>query len=152
MQGKATFGGHPIHPILTPYPIAFFTGALICDVISIFSGSVLWPKMSVVLIGFGIVGALLAAVFGFVDYLTAPMSVDAKKTATTHMLVNLTTIVIFIAAFFVRFIGGPPVLGYVLTVGGNIVLLVGGYLGGHLAYHYGVGVNADVAPPSRPSA
>ncbi len=82
MQGKATFNGHPIHPMLIPFPIAFFVGALISDIISHWGDPVFWPRVSLVLIGFGIVGALAAAIFGFTDYLTAPLSAEAKKTAT----------------------------------------------------------------------
>ena len=92
MQGKATLFGHPLHPILIPFPIGFFVGALISDIISAFSGAPIWPSLSVVLIGFGIVGALVATLFGFVDYFSAPMSNNAKKVATTHMLLNLLTV------------------------------------------------------------
>jgi len=137
--------------MLVPFPIGFFVGALICDIISIWSGNALWPQMSVVLIGFGVIGALLAAVFGLVDYLSAPMSPEAKKTATTHLIVNLVTVAIFIVAFFVRFNHIPSTLGYILTVVGNVTLLVGGYLGGHLSYHYGVGVEPTATSPGQTS-
>jgi uncharacterized membrane protein len=141
MQGKATIGGHPIHPMLIPFPIGFFTGALVCDVILWFTHNPFWPQVSVVLIGFGIVGALLAAVFGFIDYGTAPMSDAAKSTATRHMVLNLLTVVIFAVALWLRWNDNVSTAGIVLTVIGVIVLGVSGYLGGHLAYHYGVGVD-----------
>ena len=140
MQGKATLFGHPIHPMLIPFPIAFFAGALISDIISRWGDPVFWPRMSVVLIGLGIIGALLAAVFGFVDYLTAPLSEDAKKTATTHMILNLIVVAIFAVAFFVRFGDATSTIGYVLTVLGVLVLLVSGYLGGKLVFEGGVGM------------
>src|SRR5690242_14125762 len=82
MQGKATLFGHPIHPILVSFPIGFFVGALISDIVSAFVHTPVWPTLSVVLIGFGVIGALLAATFGLIDYITAPMSDAAKKTAT----------------------------------------------------------------------
>jgi uncharacterized membrane protein len=141
MQGKATIGGHPIHPMLIPFPIGFFTGALVCDVILWFTHNPFWPQVSVALIGFGIVGALLAAVFGFIDYGTAPMSDAAKSTATRHMVLNLLTVVIFAVALWLRWNDNVSTAGIVLTVIGVIVLGVSGYLGGHLAYHYGVGVD-----------
>jgi uncharacterized membrane protein len=140
MQGKATIAGHPIHPMLIPFPIGFFVGALICDIISHWGDAVFWPRMSVVLIGFGIVAALVAAVFGFVDYATAPMSEAPKKTATIHMALNLLVVLIFALAFYVRLGNATSTLGYVLTVLGVIILAVSGYLGGHLSYHYEVGV------------
>jgi len=147
MQGKATLNHHPIHPMLVPFPIAFFVGALVTDIISHWGDPVFWPRMSVVLIGLGIIGGLAAAIFGFVDYLTAPMSVGAKQTATKHMILNLITVVIFVVAFFVRFGDATSTLGYVLTVIGVIVLGCSGYLGGQLVFRGGVGVEGDVRTP-----
>lgn len=143
MQGKATIMGHPIHPMVTPFPIAFFSGALICDIISHWGDPIFWPRMSVVLIGLGIIGALAAALFGFIDYGTAPMSDDAKRTATSHMLLNLFAVVIFLIAFYLRWGNATSVAGYVLTVLGVIILSVAGYFGGHLAFHFGVGVESS---------
>jgi len=140
MQGKATIFGHPIHPILVPFPIGFFVGALVCDIISVFRPGALWPSMSVALIGFGIIAALLAAIFGFADYLTAPMPAAAKKTATAHMVLNLIMVVVFAVAFIVRYQAPTSTAGYLLTVLGVIVLGIAGSLGGHLAYHHRVGV------------
>jgi uncharacterized membrane protein len=140
MQGKATIAGHPIHPMLVSLPIGFFVGALVCDILLAITHNPLWPQISVVLIGFGIVGALLAALFGFVDYFTAPMPVDAKATATRHMILNLLGVVIFAIAFWLRWNDNVSSAGIILTVVGVLVLAVSGWLGGHLAYHYGVGV------------
>lgn len=139
MQGKATIGGHPIHPMLIPFPIAFFLGALACDIISIWNSTLDWAQVSEVMIGFGIIGGLLAAIFGFTDYATAPMGPAAKQTATTHMLLNLLTVVLFIGAFAFRF-NHPTAAGYWLTVLGNISLFFAGYLGGKLVFRGGVGV------------
>jgi uncharacterized membrane protein len=135
--------------MLVPLPIGFFVGALVCDIILAFTHNPFWPQISVVLIGFGIVGALLAALFGFIDYGTAPMSVDAKSTATRHMVLNLVAVVVFAAAFWLRWGDNVSTAGIVLTVVGVLVLGVSGYLGGHLSYHYGVGV--DAAAAERPS-
>lgn len=147
MQGKATLRGHPIHPMLIPFPIAFFVGALISDIISHWGDASFWPRMSLVLIGFGIISALIAALFGFIDYRTAPMTDDAKRMATIHMILNLLTVAIFAVAifavaFYLRLGNATSVAGYVLTVLGVIILSAAGYLGGHLAYHFGMGVES----------
>lgn len=144
MQGKATIGGHPIHPMLIPFPIAFFVGALISDIISHWGDPVFWPRMSVVLIGLGIIGALVAALFGFIDYATAPLSEGAKKTATTHMALNLTVVVIFAIAFYLRLGNATSTIGYVLTVLGVLILGASGYLGGKLVFEGGVGVKDSI--------
>ncbi|MDQ2680003.1 MAG: DUF2231 domain-containing protein [Candidatus Eremiobacteraeota bacterium] len=143
MQGKATIAGHPIHPMLVALPIGFFVGVLVSDVISIWGGPEFWSRMALWLIAYGVIGALVAALFGFVDYLTTPMSPEAKKTGTAHMLLNLLVVAIFIAAFFVRLQLGNSVLGYVLTYVPLAILIVTGWLGGRLAYHFGIGVQPE---------
>lgn len=149
MQGKATIAGHPIHPMLVTLPIGFFVGALVCDIILGFTHNPFWPSVSVVLIGFGIVAALLAALFGFTDYLTAPMPADAKATATRHMIFNLIAVVVFAVAFWLRWSDNVSTIGIVLTVVGVLILAVSGWLGGHLSYHYGVGVERSADRPTR---
>jgi uncharacterized membrane protein len=134
MQGKATIRDHPIHPMLVAFPIGFFGAVLVSDIISIWGNRAFWPIMATYLIAFGVIGALVAAVFGFIDYFTAPMSREVKRTATTHMILNLIVVVCEAAAFFVR-IGDPTsVLGYVLTYVGIGLLVVSGWYGGHLVY------------------
>lgn len=134
MQGKATIAGHPIHAMLVGFPIGFFGGTLVCDVISIFAGPTFWSLAATWLIAFGVVGALVAAVFGFTDYFTAPMSPPVKATATRHMILNLLVVVLFIAAFWVRIGQTTSVLGYVLTYVALAILVVSGWYGGHLVY------------------
>lgn len=148
MQGKATIAGHPIHPMLVSLPIGFFVGALACDIILAVTHDPFWPTVSVVLLGFGIVGALLAALFGFIDYATAPMPAEAKATATRHMVLNLLSVVIFAIAFWLRLGDDVSTTGIILTVVGVLVLAVSGWLGGHLAYHYGIGAEPS---PERPA-
>ena len=148
MQGKATIAGHPIHPVLIAFPIAFFPGAVVCDIVSAFNPDPLWPSMTVVLIGAGIVTALAAALAGLLDYFTAKMPAAAKSIATTHMVLALLAVGIFIAAFVLRYDKPPSLAGYALTALGALIVLGSGALGGHVAFHYGVGVDDVTVPPS----
>ena len=143
MQGKATLANHPIHPMLVAFPIGFFGAVLVSDVISIWAGRLFWPVMSTYLIAFGVIAALVAAVFGFIDYFTAPMPAAVKRTATTHMVLNLAVVVLYAAAFFVRNANGSSALGYVLTYIGLAVLVTSGWYGGHLVYAGRVGVQDE---------
>lgn len=150
MQGKATIGGHPLHPILVTFPIGCFVAAVVCDIISIWAGPVFWAPMSTWLILFGVVGALIAALFGFIDYLSAPMSAQAKNVAAWHMTLNIGVIIIFGLASAVRFHGHTGVAGYALTVLGIVVLGVAGYLGGDVAHRHLVGSSErDAGTPRR---
>jgi uncharacterized membrane protein len=146
MQGKATIAGHPIHAVLVAFPIGFFGAVAVSDVISIWGNRAFWPLMATYLIAFGVIGALLAAIFGFIDYFTAPMSPAAKRTATTHMVLNLIVVVLEAAAFFVRLGNTTSTLGYVLTYVGLGVLVASGWYGGHLVY---VGLVGTAAKPEQ---
>lgn len=134
MQGKAVIGNHPIHPMLVALPIGFFVGAAVSDIISIWGNPAFWPVMSRWLIAFGVIGALLAALFGFIDYFTAPMSNVTKRTATTHMGLNLIVVVIYAASFFVRLNAPTATLGYIFSFLGLGILAVSGWYGGAIAY------------------
>lgn len=149
MQGKATVGGHPLHPILVTLPIGFFVGALASDVIALWGDPTFWPRMAVSLVGFGLVGAVLAATAGFIDYATAPMTSEAKNVATMHMTANLLVVAIFAVEFFVRMLDMTSLAGYLLEVIGVVALGVSGYLGGSLTFRYRVGSAPDSLPYAR---
>jgi uncharacterized membrane protein len=146
MQGKATIAGHPLHPMLVTFPIGCFVAAVVADIVSIWAGPVFWAAMSTWLLLFGVLGALLAAFFGFVDYLSAPMSAQAKYQASWHMTLNVAAIVVFGLACAIRFLDHTSPVGYGVTGVGIVVLAIAGFLGGDVAHRHLVGSSeSDVA-------
>ena len=85
MRSKAHIKTHPLHPILVAFPIAFFIGALLFDVLSlILEKETFWLTGNYLAIA-GIASALVAAIPGIVDYFyTVPPKSTAKKRATKH--------------------------------------------------------------------
>jgi uncharacterized membrane protein len=79
--------GHPFHPIFVTLPIGAWVCALIFDIASRVNahGSHTLVDASYWLIGIGIVGALVAALFGLMDLLTIPRRTRAFATGLTHM-------------------------------------------------------------------
>ena len=146
--------GHPFHPILVTIPIGAWVASLVFDIATKVNsaGSTAFVNASYWLIAVGVVGAVLAAVFGLMDLLTIPRSTKALRIGLTHMAINLTVVGIFIGDFFWRHATatGASVAAKVQT--GQLVLsavaigllLISGFLGGKLAYRYGVRV-ADEA-------
>ena len=146
MQGKATFRGHPVHLMLIPFPVAFWTGALLTDGAGVSSHDAFWFRMSAVLIAAGTVGAVVASVAGYVDYRTAAMSRRAHGVATGHMLWSLATLAVFALAWWLR----ATIMRHAPASPqrSSALLFVAGYLGSELANRYRVGIS-DVSPPER---
>ncbi|SED68377.1 DUF2231 domain-containing protein [Jiangella alba] len=138
--------GHPIHPILVTVPIGAWVASLVFDLSSqAVSDPAFLTRGSMWLIGIGVLGALAAAMVGFLDLFAIPPGTTAFRTAIVHMSLNLTITVAYAANFLWRRDGGglddavaPGPL--VLSVAALAALGVSGYLGGKLAYHYGVRV------------
>jgi uncharacterized membrane protein len=138
--------GHPFHPILVTVPIGAWVAALIFDIVSrfaddpaIFSTGAYW------LLAIGIVGALAASVFGFMDLMTIPRQSNAFRTGVVHMVLNVLVIMALAISFGIRTADagerGEVSLGLIaLSVAALAALGGSGWLGGKLTYRYGVRV------------
>jgi uncharacterized membrane protein/nitrite reductase/ring-hydroxylating ferredoxin subunit len=144
MKSKAVLFGHPVHPMLIPFPIAFLTGTLVFDAAGwIGDAPSLWITGAYLGLA-GIATALLAAVPGVVDYLhTVPPHSSAKTRATRHMLVNLVAVALFAAAWWMRGAADarPELPQLALEVLALALLGAGGYLGGTLVTRNLIGVD-----------
>ncbi len=137
--------GHPFHPILVTIPIGAWATSLIFDLASHTAGEAeVFVKGAFWLIGVGILGAVMAAVFGLMDLLTIPRGTMAFTTGITHMALNLLAVGVFAAGFAVRreqleeaSVGWGPLALSLVALG---MIGVSGWLGGKLAYRYGVRV------------
>src|SRR4051812_37393558 len=107
MNTPASIRSHPIHPMLIVFPIGLWIFSLVCD-IAYHAGAhdVFWKTAAFYTMAGGIVGALLAAVPGFIDYLSLTDR-QAKRIATTHMVLNLTVVAIFLFNLGIRYNAAP---------------------------------------------
>ena len=97
MVSRASIAGHPIHPMLVPIPIGLFVFSLVAD-IAVYLGWVgAWPAVALYCMGGGVIGGLLAAIFGLTDLL-ALRDERSKKIGVAHMTINLIVVVLYIAA------------------------------------------------------
>jgi uncharacterized membrane protein len=88
MASPASIKKHPLHPMLVALPIGLWTFALVCDVVRAAGGSPNWGTVGSYCIAAGIVGALLAAVPGLIDYFSIDEA-EMKRIANLHLAVNL---------------------------------------------------------------
>ena len=147
MSSPASIAGHPIHPMLIPFPIALWFFSLIADLIYVWRGNPIWRDwIAFYALLAGIIGAALAAIFGIIDWLSIKDR-EVKKVADWHARLNVIALLIFIASFYLRTAGGLRLLGgsytipILLSVLGVILITISGYLGGELVYKHGVAVN-----------
>ncbi|HET6362821.1 MAG TPA: DUF2231 domain-containing protein [Gemmatimonadota bacterium] len=138
---RARIFKHPIHPMLVPLPIGLWIFSFACDLVYRFlSDDALWDDMALYTMAGGIAGALLAALPGFVDYLSLENRAT-RRVATAHMLVNLTTVGLYAVNLWLRTISPPGATTPIaLSIVGMILLSVAGWLGGELVFRHGVAV------------
>ena len=142
MRTPANIAGHPIHPMLVPIPIGLWIFSFVCDLIFVFgSGAPVWSTVALYTMAGGIIGALAAAVIGFIDLLSLPP--DPRRTALMHMTINLVIVVLYLVNFWLRR-GTPDNPGNLvwLSLVSIGLLVVSGWLGGKLVYVLGVAVTA----------
>lgn len=147
MKSRANIKGHPIHPMIIPFPVAFFTGALVFDILGLINDSPDFWNIGRWLIIAGIIGALLAAIPGAIDYFeTVPPDSTAKKRATKHALTNITMLVIFVSsAVYRRNPDAEPAIIIALESAGFILMLIAGWMGATLVYRNQIGVDPRYA-------
>lgn len=144
-RSTAQIAGHPIHPMLIPFPIAFFVGTLAADIAYWNSGDVFWFTMTEWLLGAGVVMALLAAVMGLTDFL-GDARIRALNIAWWHMIGNVSIVLLEAVNWYTRYANGPDAIvptGFILSLVATGGLLVTGWLGGELAYVKRVGIAED---------
>ena len=146
MRTPASIARHPIHPMLVTIPIGLWLFSLVCDLVFRFGGGgEQWQTVAFYTMVGGVVGALLAAIPGVIDMLSLPKY--PKRTAITHMALNLTVVGLYVINIFVR-LGNPQNvdLPMWLSLIAVALLSVSGWLGGKLVYEHGVAVDNGEAP------
>ena len=159
MASRASIGGHPIHPMLIPFPIGLLVFSFIADLIFLWNGNPVWKDyVAFYTMLAGIIGAAAAAIPGLIDWATLTDRA-AVKVANWHARVNIITLLIFVASFYLRTTSGAawipsmPMLPFVLSIIGVIGLGIAGWLGGQLVFRHGVAVDVKTSTaPERPEA
>jgi uncharacterized membrane protein len=151
MSTPASIAKHPIHPMIVPLPIGLWIFSLICDVVyRTGSDNPLWDEMAFYSLLVGIGGALLAAIPGFIDFLSIA-DPRAKRVAVTHLILNLVVVALYAVNAWLRTESpAGSSTPFVLSIVAILLLSVSGWLGGELVYRHGVGIDRpSTAPGSR---
>ena len=142
MASPASVKKHPLHPMLVALPIGLWVFALVCDIVAAGGGPSVWRTVALYCVAGGIVGAVIAAVPGLIDYFSIDESA-MRRIANFHLLVNLGVFVVFAINLWSRFsVSSTSIVPLILSVIGVIGIGVGGWLGGEMVYVKGMAVEA----------
>lgn len=139
-RSTARIGGHPIHPMIIPFPIVCFVGTFVTDIAFSRNHDLGWATASHWLLIVGLVMAALAAITGLTDFFGDKriQGGDAIK----HMLANVTAVVLELVNLLLR-LGNPdfiPSVGVYISGIVVLILLYSGWMGGELVFRHGIGV------------
>jgi uncharacterized membrane protein len=140
-KSTAAVGGHPIHPMLVPFPIACFVGAFVTDIFFVYGAGAGWATASKWLLGFGLLTAAFAAAAGLADFM-GDDRIRRLGTALRHLIANVAAVVVAAINLLIRVTTADTEASIGIFLSGLtvLILLYSGWLGGHLVYHYRVGV------------
>lgn len=144
MESKVKAFGHPIHPMLIVFPLGLLATSLIFDIVHWITGNGFFSVVAFWMIAAGVIGGLLAAIFGLVDWLAVPGGTRAKTVGLWHGGGNVVVVVLFILSWLIRLNtqANPPIIASLLSILAVVLALVTGWLGGELVDRLGVGVDA----------
>jgi uncharacterized membrane protein len=153
VQSRARAFGHAIHPMLIVFPLGLLATAVIFDILYLITDRSGFPLAAAYTIAAGVLGGLVAAVFGLIDWLAIPAGSRAKRVGAFHGAGNVVVVVLFAVSWLLRLGAGgwePSPLALVCSFVGVVLAGVTGWLGGELVERLGVGVdeNAGIDAPS----
>jgi uncharacterized membrane protein len=142
IRSTARIGGHPIHPMLVPFPIACFVGTLITDIAYWRTANMMWADFSAWLVTVGVIFAYLAAIAGLIDFFSNRL-IRAQAPAWPHVIGNLVVLVLATLNMLVHTRDAWTSIvpwGLVLSAAVVLILLFTGWLGWSMVYRHHVGV------------
>jgi uncharacterized membrane protein len=157
MASKASIMGHPVHPMLIPFPLALWITSFVVDVIFYFIRNPVLFYISKFALAAGVIGGLVAAVPGIIDWL-AIKNQEVKRVANWHARLNVIALVIFALSLYLRMRAGAHWVNYSLKIPflislvGVILITISGWLGGDLVYKHGVSVKPQHDSPEEETA
>ncbi len=156
MENKARVSGHPIHPMLIAFPVGLFFTAVVCDVIYLINQDVLFPVVAYYDIAGGLLGGLVAAIFGMADSIGLPGESRAKRLSMTHGAGNIVMLALFLASWLLRRNAtnfAPSDIALACSLIGLVLEVYLAWLGNEMVFRLGVGSTPAASPSaSEPRA
>jgi uncharacterized membrane protein len=153
MENRIKVLGHPVHPMLVVFPLGLLATAVIFDILYMINENPAFATTAYWMIAAGVIGGLLAAVFGLADWLTLPRGTRAQTLGLIHGIGNVIVTGLFAVSWFQRsnLTGNiPDGTARVFSFAGVLLALFTAWLGGEMVYRLGVSVDqgANLNAPS----
>lgn len=148
---SANIFGHPIHPMLIPFPIAFFVATFVSHLVFWQTGNAIWITAAIWLLGAGIVMGSLATLAGLTDFLGDPRIRDLSP-AWQHAVGNLIAVLVSVFNFYWHWTRTPDAMLPIALICSLLVVAVlvfTGWKGWEMVYRHRVAVYDE---PSRQAA
>ncbi|MBW8824339.1 MAG: DUF2231 domain-containing protein [Xanthomonadales bacterium] len=133
---------HPLHPALVHFPLACWSLATFADVASLHFGERAWWLGGMLLLA-GTALAVPAMLAGLYEMVRIPVDSSATRIAYLHMAAMLGAFTLYLASLLLRAghfqLHQPGNASLVLDIAGFLALAAGGWCGGQLVYHHGIG-------------
>jgi len=150
ITSSVAIAGHPIHPAIVLFPIAFLVGAAGTDIGYWLTRDPFWARASLWLIGVGFAAGILAAITGFSEFFKVKRVRD-RSAGWLHMGGNVAAMVLSLINLVLRQ-GNPaePIVYTGLAISVVVATLLGitGWYGGELSFRHKIGV---IGPTSHNS-
>ncbi len=154
MTSRAKVMGHPVLPMLIPYPVGLLTTAVVFDIIYLINDRAGFTVAAAYAIAGGIIGGVLAAPFGWIDYFKIPADTRAKRIGLLHGLTNVVVLVLFAVSWLLRLNAGgwqPTPAALACSFVAVVVAGVAAWMGGELVDRLAIGID-EGANPDAPSS
>jgi uncharacterized membrane protein len=142
VPSTVAIAGHPLHPLIVTFPIAFLTGAAGADLGYWFTHDPFWAQAALWLIGAGFVAGLVAALTGMLDFLRIDR-VKKHSAGWIHMVGNVTALALTLVNWVLRwgnFEGAILPIGLIISIVVASLLGITGWFGAELIYRHKIAV------------
>jgi nitrite reductase/ring-hydroxylating ferredoxin subunit/uncharacterized membrane protein len=128
-----TWLGHPLHPAVVTMPLGFWTSAFVLDL----AGQ---EDAADLTVGLGLASAFGAAITGAAQWQDATNDDKPRRLGALHASLNIMATMLYGTSYFQRKYGSRD-LGFALSIAGLATVTASAWVGGHLSYELGIGVD-----------
>ncbi|MFI6077203.1 DUF2231 domain-containing protein [Actinoplanes sp. NPDC051343] len=154
MKTRVRALGHPVHPMVIVFPLALLLTATVFDLIALGRDDGAFDEAGYWNIAAGIIGAVVAALTGLLDWTAIPAGTRAKRIGLLHAAANTVVLLLFVISWLTRIDNTNHAASAGSLVVQVLAVLISGvaaWFGGELVDRLGVGVDDDAHPDASSS-